>query len=70
MGHPLYALLSFLEEQRLSFRIDRHRRDSIMISVTVPGERLKTDVFEDGTWSSPVFAVTRASKVTPENSPL
>ena len=48
MGHTLYSLLRLLDEQRLWYRIDRHRSESVMITVTIVGERLEIDVFEDG----------------------
>jgi len=48
LSHPLYQILRLLEEQRLWFRVDRHRDDSVMITVTIVGERLEIDVFEDG----------------------
>jgi len=48
MSHPLYSILRLLEEQKLYFRVDRHRADTVMITVTVVGERLEIDVFEDG----------------------
>ncbi|WP_019905788.1 hypothetical protein [Methylobacterium sp. 77] len=48
LSHPLYRILRLLEAQRLWFRVDRHRDDSVMISVTVVGERVEIDVFEDG----------------------
>ena len=47
LGHPLYRILRLLEEQRLWYRIDRDRTDSIRLSVTSVGERLEIDVFED-----------------------
>jgi hypothetical protein len=46
--HPLYDVLNLLERERLHFRIDRHRPDTVMITVTVVGERLEIDVFDDG----------------------
>ncbi len=46
--HPLFSLIRMLEEQRFWFRIDRFRSDSVMITVTLVGERLESDVFEDG----------------------
>lgn len=48
MSHRLYRLLSLLDEQRLYYRVDRHRDCTVMITVTVVGERLEIDVFEDG----------------------
>jgi hypothetical protein len=48
MAHPLFSLLQTLEELRLWFRIERHRPDSVMVTVTLVGERVEIDVFEDG----------------------
>ena len=48
MVHPLFSLIRYLEQQRLWFRIERHKPDSVLISVTLVGERLEIDVFEDG----------------------
>lgn len=48
MTHQLYRTLRLLDEQRLWYRIDRHRDESVMITVTIVGERLEIDVFEDG----------------------
>jgi hypothetical protein len=41
-------MLRLIENERLWFRIDRHRDDSVMITMTLVGERLEIDVFEDG----------------------
>jgi hypothetical protein len=48
LTHPLYRILRLLEEQGLWFRVDRQRDDTVMITVTLVGERLEIDVFEDG----------------------
>ena len=48
MSHELYHVLRLLDEQHLWYRVDRHRPDSVMITVTIVGERLEIDVFEDG----------------------
>jgi len=48
VSHSLYRLLRLLDEQRLWHRVDRHRLDSVMITVTAVGERLEIDVFENG----------------------
>jgi hypothetical protein len=48
LSHPLYEVLRLIEKERLWFRLDRCRDDSVMITVTVVGERLEIDVFEDG----------------------
>ena len=48
MTHTLYQMVRLLEEQKLWYRVDRHRHESIMLTVTIVGERLEVDVFEDG----------------------
>lgn len=48
MTHPLYELLSHLDERRLFYTLGRHRPDTILISITVPGDRIEIDVFDDG----------------------
>jgi hypothetical protein len=48
MSHPLFGLLQQLEDARIHFHLGRHSPDSILIAVTVPGERIEVNVFEDG----------------------
>ncbi|KVM93242.1 hypothetical protein WJ62_25810 [Burkholderia diffusa] len=48
MAHPLFELLSSLDERRLFYTLGRHRPHTILISITVPGERIEIDVFDDG----------------------
>ncbi|MBN8247587.1 MAG: hypothetical protein J0L84_09105 [Verrucomicrobia bacterium] len=48
MDHPLYDLLRRLEEARIYFSLARHREDSVLVSMTLVGERVEVDVFEDG----------------------
>ncbi|CAB3968325.1 hypothetical protein BCO9919_03227 [Burkholderia cenocepacia] len=48
MAHSLYELLGSLDERRLFYTLGRHRPDTILISITVPGERIEIDVFDDG----------------------
>jgi hypothetical protein len=48
MSHELYRLIRKLEQNGAWFRLDRHRDDSVMITVTLVGERIEIDVFEDG----------------------
>lgn len=48
MSHELYRVIGLLEQEGVHFRLDRHRDDSIMITVTLVGERIEIDVFEDG----------------------
>lgn len=48
MSHPLYTLLSQLEEARIHFTLSRYRYDTVLVSLTLVGERVEVDVFEDG----------------------
>ncbi len=47
MTHPLYDLLSVLESTSIHYTLGRHR-ESILVSMTLVGERVEVDVFEDG----------------------
>ena len=48
MSHPLYLLLQKLEEARIHFTIARYREDTVLVSLTLVGERVEIYVFEDG----------------------
>lgn len=48
MSHPLYELISKLELARIHFTLGRYRPDSLLIALTLVGERVEVDVFEDG----------------------
>lgn len=48
MPHPLYALLSELERSRIQFTLGRYRPDSVLVTLTLVGERVEVDVFDDG----------------------
>ena len=48
MSHELYRVIRLLEQEGVHYRLDRHRDDSILITVTLVGERIEIDVFEDG----------------------
>jgi hypothetical protein len=48
MSHSLYKLLSDLENARIHFTLGRYRFETVLVSITVPGERIEVDVFEDG----------------------
>jgi hypothetical protein len=48
MSHPLYELLRSLEETSIHFSIARHREDTVLVTLTLVGERVEIDVFEDG----------------------
>ncbi len=48
MGHPLYDLLGELEAASIHFTIGRYREETILVTLTLVGERVEVDVFEDG----------------------
>lgn len=48
MSHPLYELLRGLQAASIHFSLGRHREDSVLVSLTLVGERVEVDVFEDG----------------------
>jgi hypothetical protein len=48
MNHPLYNLLNELEAARIHFQLARYRPDSVLVTLTLVGERVEVDVFEDG----------------------
>jgi hypothetical protein len=47
MASAVFKSVRMLEEARLHFFIERSRPDSIRLSVTMVGERVEIDVFED-----------------------
>ena len=46
--HPLFNLLRKLEAAHIHFSLARHRDDTVLVSLTLVGERVEVDVFEDG----------------------
>jgi hypothetical protein len=48
MTHPLFELVCALEQRRIHFTLQRHRPDTILVTITLVGERVEVDVFEDG----------------------
>jgi hypothetical protein len=48
MPHPLYSLLARLEAARVHFTLARHRPDTVLVTLTLVGERVEIDVFDDG----------------------
>ena len=56
MEHSLYALLSKLEERRLHFTLSRHRPDSVLVTITLVGQRVEVDVFSDAHMEVSVFS--------------
>jgi hypothetical protein len=47
MASAVFKTMRMLEEARLHFVIERTRPDSIRLSVTMVGERVEIDIFED-----------------------
>lgn len=48
MSHKLFDMLHLLDAARVYYTLSRHRPESVMITVTMIGERMEIDVFEDG----------------------
>ena len=48
MSHPLYSLLTTLEAANIHFTLQRHRSDTVLVTLTLVGERVEIDVFDDG----------------------
>ena len=48
MGHPLYKLLRDLEAASIHFTLGRYREDTVLVTLTLVGERVEVDVFDDG----------------------
>ncbi|HWB04578.1 MAG TPA: hypothetical protein VG796_16235 [Verrucomicrobiales bacterium] len=48
MSHPLYQLLQKLEDAKIHFTLRRCRPDTVLVTLTLVGERVEIDVFEDG----------------------
>ena len=47
MSSAIFNTLRLLEEARLHYFIERTRPDSIRLTVTMVGERIEIDIFED-----------------------
>jgi hypothetical protein len=48
MTHPLFTLLADLDSASIHYEIGRHRPDTVLVTMTLVGERVEVDVFEDG----------------------
>jgi hypothetical protein len=46
--HSLYELLHRLDEAHIHYAIARNRPDTVTVTLTVVGERVEVDVFDDG----------------------
>ncbi len=48
MSSTFFNILRALEQARLHFYMERTRPDTVRLNVTLVGERIEIDVFEDG----------------------
>jgi len=48
LTHPLFDLLADLDAASIHYTLARDRPDTVRVNVTVVGERVEVDVFEDG----------------------
>jgi L-alanine-DL-glutamate epimerase-like enolase superfamily enzyme len=48
VNHALFDLLERLDAARIHYMLGRHRAESILVSVTLVGQRIEIDVFRDG----------------------
>jgi len=48
MNHPLFDLLKRLDETHIHYTLSRHRDETVMVTVTLVGERVEVEVFNDG----------------------
>ncbi|MCW0002218.1 hypothetical protein OE766_28900 [Pararhizobium sp. YC-54] len=48
LSHPIYGILSFLDERRIYYSIVRNRPDAIDVFATLVGMRIEISIFEDG----------------------
>lgn len=46
--HPLYKLLADLDNAGVDYTLRRTRPDTVLVSLTLVGQRVEIDVFEDG----------------------
>ena len=60
MTHPLFTLLLALDAAPIHYTLARDRADSVRINLTVVGERVEVDVFEDGHMEVSRFAGSEA----------
>ena len=48
MNHLGCELLADLEDAGIHFTLGRHRDETVLASLTLAGERVESDVFDDG----------------------
>jgi len=48
MSHPLFKLLARLDLAKIRYSLGRHQADTVMIAMTLVGERAEVLIFADG----------------------
>lgn len=48
MSHALFKLLDRLDLEKVHYTLSRHRPDTVLVTVTLVGERVEVEVFVDG----------------------
>ena len=46
--HPLYELLAQLDDARIHYSLSRNRLETVLVTITMVGQRVEVDVFDDG----------------------
>ena len=46
--HPLFQLLNELDAAHIHYALARHQPDTVMVNITLVGERIEAAVFNDG----------------------
>ena len=47
-SHPLYKLLERLDEINIHYTLSRIRDETVMVMLTLAGEQVEVEVFDDG----------------------
>lgn len=47
-NQPLFALLRKLDAAKIHYTLGRYREETILVTMTLVGERVEVDVFDDG----------------------
>ena len=51
----LYRLLGELDDAGIFYTLTRHRRDSVCVCITVPGQRVEVEIMADGLMEVSIF---------------
>ncbi len=55
-NHPLYDILAKLNSAKMHYNLDKQRPRAVLICITVPGERIEIEVFDDGSVETSRFS--------------